>query len=91
MVELLKQPQYQPMPVQEQVISIYAAAKGFMDDVAVENISDFESKMLEFLRDRKSEVVSKLAEVGELTDEVESGIRAAIEEFKKGYRPPIAG
>ena len=87
MVELLKQPQYQPMSVYEQVISIYAATNGHMDDVDVENISDFETKLLEFLRDRKGDLLDKFAEANNLTDEVEDGIKAAIDEFKKGYKP----
>ncbi|MEM8734149.1 MAG: F0F1 ATP synthase subunit alpha [Planctomycetota bacterium] len=87
MVELLKQPQYAPLGVGEQVIGIYAASKGFMDDVDVANISDFESKLLEFMRDRKQDVIDKLVEAGDLTEEVESGIKAAIEEFKKSYKP----
>ncbi|MEC8556011.1 MAG: F0F1 ATP synthase subunit alpha [Planctomycetota bacterium] len=87
MVELLKQPQYAPLNVAEQVISIYAATRGFMDDVEVPNISDFEGKMLEFFRDRKTDVIAKLTEAKDLTNEVEDGIKAAIEEFKKGYRP----
>jgi F-type H+-transporting ATPase subunit alpha len=87
MVELLKQPQYAPLGVGEQVVGIYAASKGFMDDVDVENISDFEAKLLEFMRDRKEEVLKNLVEAGDLTDEVESGLRAGIEEFKKGYKP----
>ncbi len=87
MVELLKQPQYQPMSVSEQVVSIYAASNGMMDDVEINDVSNFESKMLEFLRDRKPEVLQKLTEAGEINDEVEQGIKAAIEEFKKGYKP----
>jgi F-type H+-transporting ATPase subunit alpha len=87
LVELLKQQQYQPLPVTEQVISIFAATRGYMDDVEVENVSDFEAKMLEFFRDRKSDVLSQLGEAADLTDEVEKAVRSAIEEFKQGYRP----
>ena len=87
MVELLKQPQYQPLDVYEQIVSIYAATKGFMDDVEVEHISDFENKMLEFFRDRKSDVLSKIKDVGDLTEDVQNSIRDAIDEFKKGYKP----
>ncbi|MFK7737598.1 MAG: F0F1 ATP synthase subunit alpha [Pirellulaceae bacterium] len=87
MVELLKQPQYAPLKVSEQVVGIYAASNGLMDDVDVENISDFEGKLLEFMRDRKEDVLKNLAEAGDLTDEVKSGLEAAIEEFKKGYKP----
>lgn len=87
MVELLKQRQYQPLSVYQQVVSIYAATRGYMDDVAVENVPDFESKLLDFMRDRKSEVMNKLAETDDLTEEVETGLKAAINEFKQGYRP----
>ncbi|MFO0942016.1 MAG: F0F1 ATP synthase subunit alpha [Pirellulales bacterium] len=86
MVELLKQLQYKPMSVFEQVISIYAATRGHMDDVPVDKISDFETKLLEFMRDRRNDVMSKLQETKDLTSEVEEGIKSAIAEFKKGYK-----
>lgn len=87
MVELLKQPQYQPLSVHEQVISIYAATSGYMDDVEVKDVSDFESKLLEFFRDRKGDLLDKFREANNLTDEIEEGVKAAIDEFKKGYKP----
>lgn len=87
MVELLKQPQYAPLSVSEQVVGIFAASRGLLDDVEVANISDFEGKLIEFMRDRKSDVLDKLTEAGDLTDEVEEGLKSAIEEFKKGYKP----
>lgn len=85
MVELLKQLQYQPMSVYDQVISIYAATRGHMDDVPVSKIADFETGLLQFMRDRKSEVMNKLRETNDLTQEVEEGIKAAIAEFKRSY------
>jgi F-type H+-transporting ATPase subunit alpha len=85
MVELLKQLQYQPMSVYDQVISIYAATRGHMDDVPVSKIADFETGLLQFMRDRKSEVMNKLRETNDLTQEVEEGIKAAIVEFKRSY------
>jgi F-type H+/Na+-transporting ATPase subunit alpha len=85
MVELLKQLQYQPMSVYDQVVSIYAATRGHMDDVPVSNIADFERRLLAFMHDRKSDVMKKLEETKDLTEEVESGIKNAIAEFKKGY------
>lgn len=87
MVELLKQLQYKPMSVFDQVVSIYAATRGHMDDVAVANIADFETKLLAFMHDRKGDVMKKLEETKDLGEEVESGIKAAIAEFKKGYKP----
>jgi F-type H+/Na+-transporting ATPase subunit alpha len=87
MVELLKQLQYKPMSVYDQVVSIYAATRGHMDDVAVKNIADFEEKFLQFMHDRKSDVMSKLEETKDLTAEVEEGIKSGLAEFKKGYQP----
>ncbi len=87
MVELLKQPQYAPMPVEEQVVSIFAATRGYMDDVEVEHIADFEKQLLAFMRDQKSEVMDELAAAKDLTDSIEKSLRAAIDEFKKTYRP----
>ena len=87
MVELLKQAQYKPMSVSDQVISLYAATRGFIDDVPVPQVRQWESDFLQFMHDRKGQLVSQLEQSGDLTSEIESGIRAAIEEFKKGYRP----
>jgi F-type H+-transporting ATPase subunit alpha len=86
MVELLKQSQYKPLSVYQQVVSIYAATRGHMDDVPVKKIADFEARLLEFMRDRKGDVMSKLEQTNDLTEEVESGIKAAIAEFKQGYK-----
>ncbi len=85
LVELLKQPQYQPSPAEEQVASIYAATNGFMDDIAVENIRDFETKYLAFLRDTKKEILEAIRTKKVLDDEVKGMLNSAIETFKKGY------
>ncbi len=86
MVELLKQAQYKPLNVYQQIVSIYAATRGHMDDVPVEKIADFETKLLDFMGDRKSDVMNKLKESNDLTEEVENSIKAAIAEFKQGYK-----
>ena len=57
-----------------------------MDDVPVTKIADFETKLLDFMRDRKSDVMSKLEQSNDLTEEIENGIKAAIAEFKQGYK-----
>ncbi len=90
MVELLKQSQYAPMSVYDQTMSIYAATRGFMDDVPVKSVRDFETKFLQFMRDRKSDIIAKMKDTNDLTAEVEAGIRAGLEEFKKGYKPVVA-
>ncbi|KAB1441869.1 F0F1 ATP synthase subunit alpha [Pseudodesulfovibrio senegalensis] len=85
MVELLKQPQYQPLLVQEQVASLYAGGRGFMDDVPVEAIQKFEAEFLDFMRNSKSDILNDIAEKKALDDDIESRLKAAIEEFKKGF------
>jgi F-type H+-transporting ATPase subunit alpha len=86
LVELLKQPQYQPMSAQEQVASLYAGTRGFMDDVPLDAVRKFESEMLEFMRNSKADVLKDIAEKQKLDDDIEGRLKAAIEEFKKGFR-----
>src|SRR4051794_38164886 len=86
MVELLKQPQYRPVPVEEQVISLWAGANGYLDDVPVEDVRRFEAELLEFMRTRKEEVGKAIVEGGALTDDVEAQLKEAVEEFTKGFQ-----
>ena len=86
LVELLKQPQYQPMPVEEQVASMYAATRGFMDDVPVDQIRRFEGELLSYLRDVKKDVLTAIKDKKVIDDAVETELKAAIEAFKQGYR-----
>ena len=90
MVELLKQPQYQPMSVTEQVISLFAGTRGHLDDVPVKAVPQFEKDLLQYFRDKHSDVLSKLEESKDLTDEVTEGIKKGITDFKSGYKMPEA-
>jgi F-type H+-transporting ATPase subunit alpha len=85
LVELLKQPQYQPMPFNEQVASMYAATRGFMDDVPVASIRKFEAEYIEFLRDAKGDILKDLDEKKAIDNDIEGRMKAALEEFKKGF------
>jgi F-type H+-transporting ATPase subunit alpha len=82
MVELLKQPQYKPYPVEEQILSIYAATNGFMDDVEVADILDFESRMHEYFRKNQPEILKRIRAEGQLTDELIDQIVQAIKAYK---------
>ncbi len=82
MVELLKQPQYKPYPVQEQIISIFAAGQGYMDDVAVSDILDFEAQLHEFFRTNHPEVLQEIRDKGELTDDLVQKVKDVIDAFK---------
>ena len=80
MVELLKQGQYAPLPVNEQVCMIFAGTKGYLDDVTIANVPQFENDLLEFLRDQKPEILDAILETGAIRDEDE--LIGAINEFK---------
>ncbi|MBG0777591.1 MAG: F0F1 ATP synthase subunit alpha [Desulfovibrionaceae bacterium] len=85
LVELLKQPQYRPLSMQEQVASMYAATRGFMDSVPVAAVRKFETEFLDFLRNSKSDVLNDLKEKKVIDEDIEGRLKAAIEEFKKGF------
>ena len=86
MVELLKQSQYQPMDIAEQIISIYAGTRGHLDEIAVDRVRDFEIGLLSFVRDRKPDLLIKIREVADLTAEIEEAIKSAISTFKASFR-----
>ena len=86
LVELLTQPQYRPMPAQEQVASIYAATNGYLDDVPVEKVRDFEDAFLSFMRDTKKDILDTIRDKKVLTDELKASMNSAIEQFKQGYK-----
>ena len=85
LVELLKQPQYQPMPTQEQVVSMYAATRGFMHDVPVASVQAFERDFLDFIRGAKSDILDDIVARKVLDADLEARLKDAILEFKKGY------
>ncbi|MBR3881507.1 MAG: F0F1 ATP synthase subunit alpha [Mailhella sp.] len=86
MTELLKQPQYQPMPTEEQVASIYAASRGFLDDIEVKDVLPFEAGMLEMLRNEKPEILADIRTRQKLDDDLEARLSAAIKEFKVSFK-----
>ncbi len=83
--EVLKQPQYKPMPVQYQVIIIFAVTNKYLLDIPVEDITRFEKEFFEFLDTKYPEVPSKIAEEKVISDTVEETLKKAIEEFKKQF------
>jgi F-type H+-transporting ATPase subunit alpha len=85
MVEILKQPQYRPQTVQQQVSILFAATKGYLDDVPVTSVQKFEAEFHEFMANAKSAVLDSIVEKQQIDADVEAGLRAAIEEFKKGF------
>jgi len=86
MVELLKQPQYQPLDVIDQIIVIYTANTGGMDDVPINQVRRFETEFLAFMKDVKSAARNLLAEKKELTAEVKDALNSAIADFKRTFK-----
>src|SRR5690606_19878603 len=84
--EILKQGQYQPMPVEEQVAVIYTAVNGHLDDVPVEKIRLFEQRFLEYLRSQAAVVLDGIRETKQLSDELVQKLEEAIKAFKEGFR-----
>jgi len=82
LVEILKQGQYQPMSVAKQVLAIYAANNGYVDDYAVTEVQRYEQEMLDFMESRYADVINDLAEKKAIDDELEGRIKAALDEFK---------
>ena len=83
MVELLKQPQYRPMHVVDQILSIYAGTQGYLDDVPVEQVQAWEDRYLEFMRSRHKELWTEIDRTKQLDDRQIERIKAALVEFRK--------
>ncbi|MDW7981318.1 MAG: F0F1 ATP synthase subunit alpha [Thermomicrobium sp.] len=89
LTEVLKQPQYQPMPVEEQVAIIWVATNGYLDDVLVEHVREFEKQYLQYLRTSYPHVLQRIATERELKDEVIQQLHEITREFKKSiWAPP---
>ncbi|MFB3110031.1 MAG: F0F1 ATP synthase subunit alpha, partial [Acidimicrobiia bacterium] len=88
-VEILKQPQYDPVPVEEQVLALYAVTEGHMDDVVVGDIRRFESELREYFRVRHANVLAVISETGKIPegDDLTEGI-AAFQDFFQGTETP---
>ena len=85
MVEILKQNQYSPMLVEEQVAIIYAGINGYMDDIALEKVGDFEKGLLEYLDANSQDLLDAIRTSGKLKEKSEDSLKKSIENFKKGF------
>jgi F-type H+-transporting ATPase subunit alpha len=85
LVELLKQPQYTPFPVEEQVVSIWAGTTGQLDDVPVEDIRRFEDQFLDHLRRNQSGLLAAIRETKDLTDDNIQTLKDSMNAFRRGF------
>ena len=85
LTELLKQPQYSPLPVEEQVVAIFAGVRGFLDDIEIAVIGDFEQSLLALVRDKYGDLLTAIRDEGAISDETEKKLLSIIEEFAKSF------
>jgi F-type H+-transporting ATPase subunit alpha len=90
MVELLKQRQFNPMPVQNQVISIWTGSKGYLDKIPVEDVKKFESELLEEIELNHKEIPESIRTTGKLEKDIEAKLKSAVEAFAASFRPEHA-
>ncbi len=81
LVELLKQPQYQPMSAEREVMSLYSGTRGYLDTIPVEKVSEYEKQMISFVERKYPEVLAEIKEKKAISDELEAKIKKALEEF----------
>ena len=89
LMEIIKQGQYKPMPVEKQVVSIFAATNGYMKDINVSDVARFEEGLLDYFETRESAVLDEIREEGKLSDELEEKIRNGIIAFRKTQKSDI--
>jgi len=93
MTELLKQPQYSPYEINDQILSIFAGTKGYLDDLPVPQVLAFERELLQHFRDEFPEIVEELDRKKAISEELDGKIRKVIEDFKAHFvreNPPPA-
>lgn len=85
LTELLKQPQYQPLAVEEQVAVIFAGVEGFLDKIDLKQVTEFERRWLETVRDKGADILKAIREEGALSDDTKSKLTSLLEDFTKNF------
>jgi F-type H+-transporting ATPase subunit alpha len=86
LTEILKQPQYQPMDVEKQVLVIWSATNGYVDDVAIDDVRRFESSLLKFVENSHPGLLAAISEKKSLTDEIKADLKQVLEDFKDNWQ-----
>ncbi|MBE2222773.1 MAG: F0F1 ATP synthase subunit alpha [Anaerolineae bacterium] len=87
LMELLKQPQYQPMQVHQQVIAIYAGSRGYMDNVDVKNVAKYTQDLIRYVETAHADAIKPIIETGAWNGDIENALKAAIVDFQASYLP----
>jgi len=89
LTEILKQKQYEPLPVEKQILIIYAGTRGFLDEIEVSQIADYEMKLYEYFEKEHASLVKKLAEKKEIDASLDEAVKSAITSFNKKFKEQI--
>ncbi len=85
LTELLKQPQYQPLPVEEQVVSIFAGVEGYLDGIDLKQVTDFEKRWLDEVRDKGADILKTIREEGAISDDTKEKLTKLLDDFSKAF------
>ena len=85
LTELLKQAQYQPLPVEEQVVAIFAGVEGYLDGIQLNQVTDFEKRWLDEVRDKGKDLLKTIREEGALSDDTKEKLSKMLDEFSKNF------
>ena len=88
---MLKQEERDPIPVEEQIVVIFAATNGYLDELETDDVPDWEGQFRDFMRDSHDEILSSIREEQQISDETADGLRRAIERFNENYEPETRG
>lgn len=86
LTELLKQPQYQPIAMEKQAVALYAVNNGYMNDVAVEKVGQFERDLYDFMESQGKDVLATIRDTKEISDDTEAKLKGVINAFKQGWK-----
>jgi F-type H+-transporting ATPase subunit alpha len=89
LIELLKQGQYMPMPVEKQVVSIYAGTNGFLDEIPAEQVQRYEREMLEMMELKNSDLLAAIAEKKDLTDDIVTRLKTVLRDFTDSFKTSV--
>jgi F-type H+-transporting ATPase subunit alpha len=82
---MLKQPQYSPMPVEEQVVAIYSGVRGYLDRIPVSDVQRFQAELLRAVRAKSPEILNAIRTEKALSKETEDKLKALLDDFAKGF------
>ena len=90
LIELLKQPQYQPLPVEKEIVSIFSGSNGYLDDIELTDVARFETELLSFMDQNHSDILEEIVTTGNLSDDLAEQLSEATSAFKSSFQPSIS-